>query len=90
MAAALQSAAIPGQRAAEVAVDRQRTGAAAAALFGAVNAIAWIAYFVSHAYVKPAVVGKLPQTYDFLHATAPSLGHGGESRFWGAARRGAS
>jgi len=71
MAAALQSAATSGHQVARVATDRQRTGAGAAALFGGVNAIAWIAYFASHAMVKPAVVGNLAQTYDFLHATAP-------------------
>ena len=69
--AVLDSAATSGHQATRVAIERPRTGAAAAALFGAVNAIAWIAFFASQATVKPAVVGKLAQTYDFLHATAP-------------------
>jgi hypothetical protein len=73
MAAALQSAATTGHRGAELAIDRQRTGAAAAALFGPGNAIAWIAFLLSAKAVglKPPVVGKLAQTYDYLHATVP-------------------
>jgi hypothetical protein len=75
MAAALQSAATTGPRAAGVAIDRQRTGAAAAVLFGAVNAIAWIAFLLSvkAGGLTPPVVGKLAQTYDYLQATVPLI-----------------
>jgi hypothetical protein len=75
MAAALQSAATTGPRAAGVAIDRQRTGAAAAVLFGAVNGMAWIAFLLSvkAGGLTPPVVGKLAQTYDYLHATVPLI-----------------